>query len=569
MRLRFLAAAGPEPLIDTLDRRLTHSGRPWLQPILRAPELAVWGIKGTPHVAAPDGSAVAIGVLFEQVGDHPVTQLPAPLPPPEDFPGRFWGAYVLIGVRRAGGCFVLRDPSGAVTAYHRRSGELDVYASDLVLLSSVVDDPLEPDLQFLRQWLTFPSLRGSLTGVRDVTELVPGSLRLSSGGRQQARLAWSPWALARRGARIDDFEEAAALLRDTILRTVPRLAARGEAVLHLSGGLDSSIVAAALAHAGRPFRAVTFVTRGPDGDERAYARDVALRFGCELVEIHEESATPDIGHVPPPALRPPPNALLQPLHRALANHCALTSADFTIDGSGGDNVFCLLGTASPALDAIGRAGPPTGYAALQDLARLHGTTVWSVGRAAWRRSRKPRLTWPRDESFLPAGAAAPYRAAHPWLERTGRAARGTIEHVQSIVGIQYFHVDPAPGEVASLHPLLAQPIVEACLRIPSWLWFRGGRDRAVARAAFRDLLPEGTLSRRSKGHLGSLLIAGYRAARPQLESLLLDGRLAAAGLLDREAIRQYLHREDRPADAGYMRLLDLAAAETWLLGLDP
>ena len=569
MRLRFLAAAGPEALIQILHRRLTGSGGPVLQPVLRAPHLAVWAIEDTPHVAAPDGSAVAIGILFEQADDRPVTRLPEPLPSPEDFLARFWGAYVLLSVHAGNGHLVLRDPSGGVTAYHRRSGELDLYGSDLALLSSAVDHPLAPDADFLGQWLTFPSLRGPLTGVRGVTELAPGTLRLISGGHRQTRLAWSPWPHARRAMRIDDFEEAAAQLRAAILRTVPRLAGTGEAVLHLSGGLDSSIVAAALAHGGRPFRAVTFATRAPDGDERAHAREVALRCGCDLVELLEEEAIPDIGHVPPPALRPPPNALLRPLHRALANHCALTSADFTMDGSGGDNVFCILSTASPALDAIGRRGLRTGFAALEDLARLHGTTVWSVGRAAWRRSRRPLSAWQSDERFLMPGAAAVHRADHPWLGRPGRAPRGTIEHVQSIVGIQYFLSDPAPGEVAALHPLLAQPVLEACLRIPSWLWVRGGRDRAVARAAFRGLLPETTLSRRSKGHLASLLVAGYMATRPQLESLLLDGRLAAAGLLDREAIRDYLRRDGRPDDAGYMRLLDLSSAETWLRGFGP
>ena len=140
--------------------------------------------------------------------------------------------------------------------------------------------------------------------------------------------------------------------------------------------------------------------------------------------------------------------------------------------------------------------------------------------------------------------------------------------MQSIVGIQFFHNDPAPGEVAALHPLLVQPILEACLRIPTWLWLRGGRDRAVARAAFRGLLPEATLSRRSKGHLTSLFMAGYLATRPELESLLLDGRLAAAGLLDRDTIREYLRRDGRPDDADYMRLLDLSSAETWLRGFD-
>ena len=569
MRLRFLAAAGPVAPLDALSNHLSSTKAPALTVVLRAPEFMVWVVDGTPHIAAPDSSALAVGLLFEQADDRPVTQLPTPLPSPEQVLTRFWGAYVLLARGRGRGHLVLRDPSGTVPAYHRRSGELDIYASDLALLSLATTGPLEPDLEFLRQWLTFPSLRGTLTGVQEVTELAPGTLRRSSDGHAQVSLAWSPWKAARRAGRIDAFEDAAAVLRETILRTVPRLADAGEAVLHLSGGLDSSIVAAALAHAGRPFHAVTFATRGPDGDERIHARAVARHLGCELAELVEGDAIPDIAYIPPAALRPPANALLQPLHRAFANHCALTGADLTLDGSGGDNVFCQLGTTSPVLDALRRRGPRAGFAALEDLARLHGSTVWSVGRAAWRRSRKPLAEWQREELFLAPGAAAPHRAGHPWLDRPRSADRGTVEHVHSIVGIHYFHRDPVPGEAAALHPLLAQPVLEACLRIPSWLWLRGGRDRAVARAAFRGLLPEATLSRRSKGHLASLLIAGYMATRPQLENLLLDGRLAAAGLLDRGAIRNYLRRDSQPDEADYMRLLDLSSAETWLRAFEP
>src|SRR5690606_35056839 len=183
--------------------------------------------------------------------------------------------------------------------------------------------------------------------------------------------------------------------------------------------------------------------------------------------------------------------------------------------------------------------------------------------------RKPLSVWPHDESFLAPGTAAPHRPDHPWLDPPRTAVRGTVEHVQSIAGIHYFHADPAPGAAAALHPLLAQPVVEACLRIPSWLWVRGGRDSAVARAAFRGLLPEAILARRSKGHLASLFMTAYLAARPQLEELLLEGRLAAAGRLDRDAIRKYLRGEPQPGGAGYMRLLDLASAETWLRAFEP
>ncbi len=565
MRLRFLAAAGAGSALDALTARVAAASSLSLQPVLRAPELAVWAAPGTPHLAAPGGPAVAVGLLFERSDDRRLEHLPVPLPSAEDFLTRFWGAYVLLTSRGEAGHAVLRDPSGGITAYHRRCGALDVYASDAAMLTAAGAERLEPDPEFLRQWLTYPALRSGRTGVRGVRELVPGSVLRRTGASEQWSLPWSPWAHAGPDKAIDDFDAAAALLREAICRTVPRLAdGAADVVVQLSGGLDSSIVAAALAHGGRPFRAVTFATLAPDGDERVHAREVARHCGAELVELTEEAASPDFEQPGPLALRPRPNALLQRLHRAFANHLALTGAELTLDGSGGDNVFCYLASASPALDAFGRHGARAGLAAVQDLARLHGATVWAVGRAALRRSRRPRVGWTRDESFLARDAAAAQPPAHPWLEPAGSAPRGTLEHVQSIVGIHHFLADPANGAVAALHPLLAQPVLEACLRIPSWLWVRGGRDRAVARAAFRGLLPDRILARRSKGHLSSLFMGSYMAGRTQLEALLLEGRMARAGLLDRTAIEAYLRCEGQPADAGYMRLLELASAEAWL-----
>lgn len=568
MRLRFLAAAGPDEALQRLSQELAMHG-PSLEPVLRGPCIAAWTTPGTPSVPAPGGSAIAIGLVFHRSSGCRLARLPAPLPVDAQFVERFWGAYVLLASRGGRDHVALRDPSGGVTAYHRRCGPLDIYASDAELLAAAGPLELDPDPAFLRHWLTYAFLRTDLTGVRGVREIVPGSAHARIGGVERITPAWNPWDHTAPGQAIRHFEEAADVLRAAVLHTVPRLLGDSAGtVLQLSGGLDSSIVAAALAHAGRPFRAVTFATMTPDGDERSFAREVAQHCGIELAELVEERTSPDFAEIPPFALRPPPNTLLRALHRAMANHLALTGADLALDGAGGDNVFCALSTSSPALDALRREGPRAGLIALQDLSRLHGTTVWAAARAAWRRARRARVAWLPDDSFLAPGAASPPPADHPWLRDVAAADRGVLEHVQSIAGIFHFLADPAPGTIAALHPLLAQPVIEACLRIPSWLWIRCGRDRAVARAAFRGLLPESVLARRSKGSLGSMFMTGYMAQRADLECLLLDGKLSQTGLLDREAIRAYLRREGQPEDARYIRLIDLASAETWLRAFD-
>src|SRR5205085_2629923 len=108
---------------------------------------------------------------------------------------------------------------------------------------------------------------------------------------------------------------------------------------------------------------------------------------------------------------------------------------------------------------------------------------------------------------------------------------GKREHVRAIVHVHHF-LDARRGvsDLAFLHPLLAQPLLELCLRIPSWMWARGGRNRAVARAAFRDLLPAEIVNRRAKGRLESLFMKSFMANRNALGDLLLGGRLDAMGM---------------------------------------
>jgi asparagine synthase (glutamine-hydrolysing) len=133
-----------------------------------------------------------------------------------------------------------------------------------------------------------------------------------------------------------------------------------------------------------------------------------------------------------------------------------------------------------------------------------------------------------------------------------------------IVGIHHFLADPGAGQPCNLHPLICQPIIEQCLRIPSWLWVERGCDRAVARAAFRALLPDSVVERRGKGSLQSMFVKGFMARRSELRENLVAGRLAQEGLIDGKAIASYLDRNDEPRDARYIRILEIASTEQWL-----
>lgn len=564
MRLRFLAAAGASDAVQKLKRSIESRAEGGLVKAFESSSLVVWTVAGTPTVTASDGSAILVGLLFDRATGCRLSTFSATEVGEQILKER-WGPYALIA--SAGKeHWVLRDPSGALPVYYASLSELELYASDAGMLQAGWPGAFRPDLGFIRHWLTYPFLRAARTGAEAVRELLPGTYRRMTPAGEEVVEAWSPITFTAGSRAITSFDEAAALLREEILRTVRALAgAGGEIVVQLSGGLDSSVIAAALGHAGTKFDAVTFATLSPDGDERRFAREMARNCGVKLVELIEgpNSLVLDVASIDP--LRPPPNPLLQPLHRALSLQLTLLGAGTALDGAGGDNVFAALNTASPAVDAFRRSGSAAAIRALRDVAQVHGCTFWTAARSAMRRVRHGALSrWPRDTTFLTAEALMATPEPHPWLLPRGPIVPGSADHIRMIAGIYHFLPDPGPLAPAILHPLLAQPLLELCLRIPSWLWVAGGRDRAVAREAFRVLVPDAILDRRGKGTLDSMFVKGYMSARPRLEQFLAEGKLARGGIINAAAVSAYLRHEREPRDLGYVRILEITAAEQWL-----
>jgi asparagine synthase (glutamine-hydrolysing) len=142
---------------------------------------------------------------------------------------------------------------------------------------------------------------------------------------------------------------------------------------------------------------------------------------------------------------------------------------------------------------------------------------------------------------------------------------GTRTHIAAIIRIHdILDAHQRAAAETMIFPLMSQPVLEACLSIPSWHWSEGGRDRAVARAAFAGRLPPRVLRRSNKGVLNSLLLPALERARTDMRALLCDGLLARRGLLDREKIASALSRPISEQPDIYGRILVLIDAELWV-----
>ena len=168
-------------------------------------------------------------------------------------------------------------------------------------------------------------------------------------------------------------------------------------------------------------------------------------------------------------------------------------------------------------------------------------------------------------SFLAAAQEITEPDEQPWLQAPTQVLPGTRAHVRSILAT----IGHQGGSSRDLHapsvtPLLSQPVQELCLRIPSWLWVRGGRDRAVARHAFRDLLPPEIYNRRTKGMIDGYCLRLTEHNRTLLRSMLADGHLVAQGILDRTQLTDWFDQPRPARDISYFRILSLVDIEIWL-----
>lgn len=310
MRTRFLAVTGPA---DSLAKHLEARGWPASLPagwtaLLQLDQIFVATPPGEPSLRFETGAV--LGTLFRRADAKAVENADRDLASEvERSQGQclvdlHWGAWFAI-FTSAEGHWALRDPSAFAPAYYRAEDGLSLYFSDLGAALELGIEAGGPDLDFLRHWLTFPHLRTRRTGLEGTIELLPGTRREVAGHREQLTTAWTPWTFASPERQITDFDSAAERLRREALHIIPALArGRGSLLLELSGGLDSSTIAAALKAGGVPFRTVNFVTRSAEGDERPYARAVAAATSDAHFEIEEVEAPLDFGAAERPRLRP-------------------------------------------------------------------------------------------------------------------------------------------------------------------------------------------------------------------------------------------------------------------------
>ena len=513
---------------------------------------------------------VAFGHLFRrQVPlQHDTTPLRLlDLNSPADALHNYWGAYILC-LEDGQGALIARDPSGILPCYYAFRDGVFYAASDAVLLFEASGQQPVIDWHALGWMLYVNGLPQRTTTLSGVQQLLPGMLLKVEGEKVEETMCWSPWPHVNHPP--PDLET----FRQLILDCIAAWAAQFPSILiGVSGGLDSSIVALGARHRAR-LHAFTISTNDARGDERPYARDLARALEIPLTEGSYDLGAVDIArssfiHAP----RPGGSAQLQAYDKLLVDLTRRHAADAFFSGIGGDNIFYLTSSARSLVDRYLAHGTPAQlWSTCSDICKLTGATPWQVVKQAFQipRAAGPKYQWRPNALLLEQQLIEDFQdklLTHPWLDGPSDSLPGKAAHVAMLVRAQgYMEAQDRRFPFEPVHPLMSQPIVEACLSIPSWEACLGGVERSFARRAFAHDLPPSVIARRIKGGPDYFAVQILRAELPSIRERLLDGGLVRNHIVHKPEMESLLTEAGLSRGAAYTHILSLLDTEAWIDG---
>ncbi len=490
---------------------------------------------------ATTGDTEVILRAYEVWGEHFVTRL-----------NGMFAIAILDG--RHDTMLIYRDRLGVKPLYLAETGQRILFASEIKALLRGGVTPV-PDMAGLAAFLALNYIPAPGTAFAGIRHLMPGHMaRLTRDGVTVR--AW--WRLSDTAPEPDmtPAEAEAGLLR--LLDDATRIRLRSDAPFgaFLSGGLDSSSVVGfmSLYLPGRP-HTFSIGFDDPRYDESAYARMAAQRFGALHVA---RTAEPDITRLWPRFIwhcdQPHGDVSFMPTDMVSA--LAARDVKMVLTGDGGDE---LWGGYEKYLAFFPGGGTD------------HLTEGWEDRFAR----DAGLLTAPLAESLLIGPLADAFHGgdAFAGLADAIRAVPGQ-DPINRVLFAETTVLLPGnnlvkPDRMAMANslevrsPFLDYRMAEHAMRVPGAMKLAGGETKAVMKRAVLPLLgPELTWRRKQMftvpiGEWFRQALAGY------CREMLLDGRLAARGLFDPEAV-ETLVEAHVSGDENHTRLIRaLISLEQW------
>lgn len=472
--------------------------------------------------------------------------------------------------------FVARDRLGAVAVFfHEHVRGVRIASEKRALL---VDErcPARPNRAALAMELVAEYAERDTTILQGVRAIAPGTWLDWSDGKLSRGAYWElevPRTVSYRDRRAYE-DELRELLRSAIRE---RMRARGPVGIAVSGGLDSSAVAAIAVADARESGAAepalaTFRFEGLDCDETWFSERLARHLDAPLLAL----AMPTRGE--PYAPRDLGDLLYHPmfaLYEALAK--ARPDVRVLLTGQGSDELqWWTHHEAESALDegaittGLRLAGMYEAPLSIAPWRKLLGIGARRVGalprRVAGLETRDPPTWMTADAAHLVARGREEERQALLSSRERSAVTRvlvaGLTRSAQVPLGLAQLSLTGAVLGMEIRNPFLDHRLVERFLSYPLAVRYDFSVAKPLLRAASAPFLPPSLAWRSASPSFESFLRRALSLQRTELERLFAPARLEALDLVRPGALAKVRADERSPTWAGELGVL--VSTEAWL-----
>jgi asparagine synthase (glutamine-hydrolysing) len=487
-----------------------------------------------------------------------------------------------------------RDRLGIKPLYWAQTGSRLLFGSEIkaILASGLVraeaNDSALPELLGTRY------LSGTETLFEGVRRLLPGHTLVFEDGQVTIRQYWDvptgePNPEVARLSEQDAVRRFRELLDESIRI---RLMADVPLGMFLSGGLDSSAIAALMARMiDRPLKTFSVAFKERSYSELDYARQVSTAIGADAHEVVIDdqdffAALPKlIWHEDEPIAHPSS----VPLY--FVSELASKHVKVVLTGEGSDELLAGYGKYPRAL-VNWRAG--AAYAAVPEPVRtwIARTVVPQLPSRLARYAKRSFLAMPRtpeamffdtfaaiglgrQASLLTASVSAgatpdgAYGRSRAYYDRPNGHST-TLDRLL-YADLKTYLVEllmkqdqmSMAASIESRVPFLDQRLVEFATALPPRLKLRGFKTKWILREAVRTILPPEILTRRKMGFPVPFAMWMRDSWQPVVRDILLDRRTRERGIIEPQAVEQLMTAHASGRQEGADAIWSLLNLELW------
>jgi asparagine synthase (glutamine-hydrolysing) len=488
---------------------------------------------------------------------------------------------------------VATDQLGTLSPHvHETAGRLYVATRFSLILRLLPGRPAPDRLSILQAFSgQTPPVHKTL--VEGVERIAGGDRIVVDAGGVRTHAYWRPRYRRPEPLSVEDASELLwGALRQAVRR---RLAGTEQAGIAMSGGVDSTAVAAAAVAEGARPPTYSSVFPGRSIDEAARIDAVAEALELPNVQVQLEPAGSlalFLDYLEATGTVVPGAGYL--VERPLLEQAAADGTTALLDGQGGDELF---GTAGFLIGDRVRRGrllssvqltrrlPGAAHGTRRQLIRAwrlygqDGAVPFAVQGPLMRRRalrdldaddlltvESQRLLIEPDETIgWKRQAAGPLWWRHQaWLLTRAREGVRVTDYLRERAALAGIEARP---------PLFDVDLIETVLRLPPETGFDPDLDRPLIRRATAGLVPDSVRLSTFKSNLAPFFLEATLRAQPQMRALLAEPQLALEPYVNVDALRKYLGdpptgADDRERWRWSSALWNAVTVECWLRSLD-